>query len=258
MSAAEKWDGGEAASAVARVAEIDPAKCLPRAKRKLTADDYERFLPLVRRTAMKLARRLPSHVTVADLVSYGWIGLVEAFDRASPDMPPEEFEAYALFRIRGAALDYLRTLDPASRSARTLSRKVSRAIARLTVTLGRTPEEEDIAAELQMGITEYRTAMEHLERVGMSRLEMLDIDEMSLEGSQAELPEERASQSELRRLVAEAIHTLPERLQFVLALYYQEDRSMREIGVILEVSESRVCQLHSEAIHRLRAATGRA
>ncbi len=228
-------------------------------KRKLTSADYERFLPLVRRTAMKLARRLPSHVSVADLVSYGWIGLVEAFERASPSMPPEEFEAYALFRVRGAALDYLRTLDPASRSARALSRKVARAIAELSSEEGRreAPTEEEIAARLQMGLAEYRTTMEHLERVGMSRLEMLDIDEMSIEGSHAELPEERVSRNELRELATAAIKTLPERLQLVLGLYYQEERSMREIATILDLSESRVCQLHSEAIHRLRAATGR-
>ena len=230
-----------------------------KAKRKLTHADYERYLPLVRRTAMKLARRLPSHVTVADLISYGWVGLLDAFERASPDMDPNEFEAYAMYRVRGAALDYLRTLDPASRAARALSRKVARTMSQLTQeNKGKTPEEAQIAKSLDMSIDEYRNAMEQLGRVGMNRLEMLDIDEMQSVSKEDDiLPEERAAKKELQGVVAEAIKTLPERLQLVLALYYQEERSLREIGVILEVSESRVCQLHTEAIHRLRAAAGK-
>ena len=230
-----------------------------KAKRKLTHADYERYLPLVRRTAMKLARRLPSHVTVADLISYGWVGLLDAFERASPDMDPNEFEAYAMYRVRGAALDYLRTLDPASRAARALSRKVARTMSDLiNENKGKTPEEDQIAKRLEMSVDEYRNAMEQLGRVGMNRLEMLDIDEMQSVSKEDDiLPEERTAKKELQGVVAEAIKTLPERLQLVLALYYQEERSLREIGVILEVSESRVCQLHTEAIHRLRAAAGK-
>ena len=230
-----------------------------KAKRKLTHADYERYLPLVRRTAMKLSRRLPSHVTVADLISYGWVGLLDAFERASPDMDPNEFEAYAMYRVRGAALDYLRTLDPASRAARALSRKVARTMSDLVnENKGKAPEEEQIAKRLEMSVDEYRNAMEQLGRVGMSRLEMIDIDEMqSVSNADDILPEERTAKKELQGVVAEAIKTLPERLQLVLALYYQEERSLREIGVILEVSESRVCQLHTEAIHRLRAAAGK-
>jgi RNA polymerase sigma factor for flagellar operon FliA len=227
-----------------------------RAKRVLTREDYDRFLPLVRRTAMKLARRLPSHVTVADLVSYGWIGLVEAFDRARPDMSTDEFEAYALYRVRGAILDHLRTLDPASRAARALSRRLARALTELTNELKRAPEEEEVAVKLEMTLQEYRQSLEHLGRVGMNRLEMLDIDEVSV-GSDVELPEDHASRRELCGVVAEAIGKLPERLKLVLALYYQEERSMREIGIVLEISESRVCQLHTEALHRLRAAAGK-
>lgn len=227
------------------------------AKRKLTREEYERYLPLVRRTAMKLARRLPSHVSVADLVSYGWVGLLGAFERASPDMDPEEFEAYALYRVRGAALDYLRTLDPASRAARALSRKVARVMHDLERG-GDKPSEEEVAVRLDMSVAEYRSTLEHLGRVGMNRLEMLDIDEIDREVvSASELPEDQASKKQLASVVAGAISELPERHQLVLALYYQEERTMREIGVVLDVSESRVCQIHTEAIHRLRAAAGR-
>lgn len=164
-----------------------------------------------------------------------------------------------MYRVRGAALDYLRTLDPASRAARALSRKVARTMSDLVnENKGKAPEEEQIAKRLEMSVDEYRNAMEQLGRVGMNRLEMLDIDEMqSVSNADDILPEERTAKKELQGVVAEAIKTLPERLQLVLALYYQEERSLREIGVILEVSESRVCQLHTEAIHRLRAAAGK-
>jgi len=228
-----------------------------RAKRTLSRAEYERYLPLVRRTAMKLARRLPSHVTVADLISYGWVGLLDAFERASPDMDADEFEAYAVYRIRGAALDHLRSMDPASRAARALSRKVARAMSDLTNERGgKAPEEEQIAARLEMSVDEYRTALERLGRAGMDRLEMLDIDELNVGGN--EVPaDESIGKKEMVGIVSAAIDALPERHKLVLALYYQEERTMREIGIVLEISESRVCQIHTEAIHRLRAAAGK-
>ncbi len=227
-----------------------------RAARVLSPDDYRKYLPIVRRTAMRLARRLPAHITVADLTGYAWIGLVEAYARAAPDMDEREFEAYALYRIRGAMLDHLRSLDTQSRASRAQSRKVTRAIARLTASRGRPPEEEEIAAELGIAIAEYRTMLSALDRAGMSRLEMIDIDN-EVAANDFELPEETAGRKEILQAVTEAIKLLPERLQTVLALYYTEECTLREIGSILEVSESRVCQLHTEAIHRLRAAIGR-
>jgi len=227
-----------------------------RAARVLSAADYRKFLPIVRRTAMRLARKVPSHISVADLTGYAWIGLVEAFARSTADMDEAQFEAYALYRIRGAMLDYLRSLDTQSRASRATSRKVTQAIQRLTHGLLRPPEEEEIAAELSMTLIEYRSTLAALDRAGMNRLEMLDIDtELPADG--AELPEEAAGRKEMQQAVADAIQTLPDRLQHVLALYYTEECTLREIGAILDVSESRVCQLHTEAVHRLRAAIGR-
>ncbi|MFO0738501.1 MAG: RNA polymerase sigma factor FliA [Labilithrix sp.] len=230
-------------------------------KRKLTREDYDRYLPLVRRTAMKLARRLPSHVTVNDLVSYGWVGLCDAFERAPEGMSEEEFEAFAMFRVRGAALDHLRSLDPATRGARAMSRKVAKAMGELTSRSGgKTPEEDEVAKKLGMSVGEYRATMEKLGRSGMDKLEMLDIDEMAQTFSgaeKAELQEDLLSKKELAGVVARAIKQLPERHQLVLALYYQEERTLREIGSVLDISESRVCQIHTEAIHRLRAAAGK-
>lgn len=250
MSAAE--------SLAARAVPVpgDSAPPAPK-KRKLTREDYERYLPLVRRTAMKLARRLPAHVTVNDLVSYGWVGLCDAFERAPEGMSEDEFEAYAMFRVRGAALDHLRSLDPATRSARAMSRKVAKAMSELTNRSGgRTPEEEEVAQKLGMTVAEYRKTMETLGRSGMDKLELLDIDELPV-AERKELQEDLLGKKELAAVVSNAIKQLPERHQLVLALYYQEERTLREIGAILEVSESRVCQIHSEAIHRLRAAAGK-
>ncbi|HEX7666385.1 MAG TPA: RNA polymerase sigma factor FliA [Polyangiaceae bacterium] len=224
------------------------------AARTLSRADYDRFLPLVRRTAMRLARRVPAEVTVADLVSYGWIGLIEAYRRAQPDMPENEFEAYALYRVKGAMLDYLRGLDPASRSTRKISRAIARAIAELSQKLGRAPEEEEICAELKMSEEQYRQALTDVAAAGMARLEMVQLDNMEVEADHDDSPDGR-------RLIAsalvQAINTLPPRLQQVVALYYQEDCTLREIGQVLGVTESRVSQLHTEAIHRLRAAIGR-
>ena len=239
-------------SAAPSLSQAPPA---PKPKRKLTRQDYDRYLPLVRRTAMKLARRLPAHVTVNDLISYGWVGLCDAFERAPEGISEEEFEAFAMFRVRGAALDHLRSLDPATRSARAMSRKVAKAMGELSRD-GKAPDEDDVAKKLGMSVADYRKTMEGLGRSGMDRLEMLDIDEMPV-AAKAELQEDLFSKKELAGVVAQAIKQLPERHQLVLALYYQEERTLREIGTILDISESRVCQIHTEAIHRLRAAAGK-
>jgi RNA polymerase sigma factor for flagellar operon FliA len=235
---------------------VSAAVAEKRAARVLSAEHYRKYLPIVRRTAMRLARKVPSHISVNDLIGYAWIGLVEAFARSSDHMDEGEFEAYALYRIRGAMLDYLRSLDTQSRASRATSRKVTRAIQKLTQTLKRAPEEAELAAELAMTILEYRSTLAALDRAGMNRLEMLDID-ADLTADGADLPEESAGRKEMQVAVAEAIHLLPERLQQVLALYYTEECTLREIGAILDVSESRVSQLHTEAIHRLRAAIGK-
>ncbi len=227
-----------------------------RAARVLSSEDYRTYLPIVRRTAMRLARKVPSHITVGDLTGYAWIGLVEAFARASDDMDAAEFEAYALYRIRGAMLDFLRSLDTQSRTSRATSRKVTRAIQAVTKAKGRPPEEQEIATELGVTLIEYRSTLAALDRAGMNRLEMIDIDTEIMPDA-AELPDDSAGKKEIQEAVAEAIQKLPERLQQVLALYYSEECTLREIGAILEVSESRVSQLHTEAVHRLRAAVGR-
>ena len=227
-----------------------------RARRSMDRAAYERFLPLVRRTAMRLARRVPSSITVADLVGYGWVGLMEAYQRTSTAMPDEEFQAYALYRVRGAMLDYLRSLDPATRDLRRASRRVARTIRDLSQKLGREPEEEEIAQSIGIGLRAYRELLEKIAAAGMARLELLDLDEVPVEGA-GEMVDDTVAKRRLADAVVSAMETLPPKLLQVLALYYQEGCTLRQIGAVLGVGESRVSQLHTEAIHRLRAAVGR-
>jgi RNA polymerase sigma factor for flagellar operon FliA len=229
----------------------------PEASRRPALDRwaYERFLPLIRRAAMRLVRKVPEHITVGDLIGYGWVGLMEAYQRAQPDMPAQEFEAYASYRIRGAMLDYLRTLDPATRDLRRASRKLTDVIRALTGRFNRPPQEEEIAAELETSIDDYHVLLQRISQGGLARLEVLDLDRIDIDNESTPVDEEIA-RKELGQAVAEAIETLPQKLQQVLALYYQEECTLREIGLVLGVTESRVCQLHSEAMHRLRACIG--
>ena len=227
-----------------------------RARPPLDRLAYTRFLPLVRRTAMRLVRKVPKHITLEDLIGYGWLGLMESYQRVEPDMPEHEFEAYASYRIRGAMLDYLRALDPASRDLRRASKKVTDVIRALTAEYNRPPEEEDIALGMGSSVEEYRELLQRISLGGLARLEVLDLDQMDIE-TETPAVDEEVGRRELGGVVAQAIETLPPKLQRVLGLYYQEDCTLREIGLVLGVTESRVCQLHSEAMHRIRARIGR-
>ena len=214
-----------------------------------TANLYERYTPLVRRIAMKTVRSLPSSVTLDDLLSAGWIGLAEALQRRTSGMDEEQFEAYASHRVQGAILDYLRSLDPLSRKLRGASRRISDTTAELASKLGRAAEEEEIAAELGLSLETYHQLLMQIAEAGLARLELTENSGWAPEQSS---PESLASEHELVDQVAAAVDELPERLRTVLGLYYQEDCSFREIGEVLGVTESRACQLHTEAVHRIR------
>lgn len=220
------------------------------ASKSLEQQLYERYTPLVRRIAMKTIRSLPSSVTLDDLLSAGWIGLAEALRRRTESMDEEQFEAYASHRVQGAILDYLRSLDPLSRKLRGASRRITDVTAELTRHLGRSPEEDEIAAELGLPLDDYHQLLTKIADAGLARLEFTDAIQ-----DRAELrsPEQITSQRELIDRVATAIDGLPERLRTVLGLHYQEDCSYREIGEVLGITESRACQLHTEAVHRIRA-----
>jgi RNA polymerase sigma factor FliA len=206
-------------------------------------------MPLVRRIAMKAARSLPSEISLDDILGVGWVGLGAALQRRTPEMNDEQFEAYASHRVRGAILDYLRSLDPLSRKLRGASRKITEAIAMLSTRMGRTPSSEEVAGELGMPLDEYFSLLSEISDLGLARLEAGGLEPASQEAS----PESLATRSELVEATAHAIEQLPEKLQLVLALRYQEECSLREVGEVLGITESRACQLHSEAVHRIRA-----
>ncbi len=225
-------------------------------ERPLDREAYERFLPMVRRTAMRCARRVPRHITVSDLIGYGWVGLMEAFRRADPNMPPNEFEAYASYRVRGAMLDYLRSLEPGTREVRRASRQVAESIRTLTGQHTRPPEEDEIAQHMGLDVEAYRALLDKIAAGGMARLELIDTENLDVD-DKSEAADDTASKRQMAAAVADAIDELPERLRQILALYYQEECTLKEIGAVLGVTESRISQLHTEAMHRLRAAIGR-
>jgi RNA polymerase sigma factor FliA len=237
-----------------RIAVVAEAEAC--ARRSMDRAEYQRLLPLVRRTAMRLARRVPAHITVADLVGYGWVGLMEAYRRRAMAMADEEFEAYALYRVRGAMLDYMRSLDPATRDLRRASKSVAHAIRGLSQQLGREPEEEEIARSMGMLLRAYRELLEKIAAAGMARLELLDLDGVDVDREGVSI-DDAVAKRRLADAVVVAMKTLSPKLLRVLALYYQDGCTLRQIGGLLGVSESRVSQLHTEAIHRLRAAVGR-
>ncbi len=212
---------------------------------------YDRYLPMVRRLAMKIIRRVPQAVSMDDILSAGWLGLVEARRRRDSCPTEAQFEAYAAHRVRGAMLDYLRSLDPMSRRHRQASRSISNAIRDLTQQLNRPPTEDEIAAALGLEIEAYLQLLSEIGRSDATRLETADPGTLAAPWEPG--PEELVGEREMVAVVAAGIEELPERLQLVLGLYYQEDLSLAEIGAVLGVTESRVCQLHTECIHRLRA-----
>ena len=210
-------------------------------------------LGLVRRIAHRVARRVPPSVDVADLVSAGSEGLLEAVAAFDPHRG-ENFEVYAERRIRGAILDELRAADVMTRHGRRRLREIRRAVADLERTLGRSPDEHEVAVRLSISLDEYRRITHELSRApALAGGGALDADDVA---SPCGDPQELCVAAELRDRLARAIRALPTRMQEVLALYYQSDCTQAEIGRALGVTESRVCQILREAARRLRDALG--
>jgi len=216
-------------------------------------------LPIVRFLARRIHERLPQHVDIEDLVSAGVVGLMDAFTKFDPSKKVQ-FRSYAQFRIRGAILDSLRTLDWSPRELRRKGRAVEEAIRVLTARLGSTPGEPEIAAELGVGIEEYQQLLGDLKGLEIGTLHMERNEESGEEelayvpGRPDEDPLFRCLRGELEERLADAIATLPERERMVMTLYYYEEMTMREIGQALGVVESRISQVHASAVVRLRAA----
>ncbi|NRA76367.1 MAG: sigma-70 family RNA polymerase sigma factor [Planctomycetes bacterium] len=170
--------------------------------------------------------------------------------RRFESLTEDPFEAFASYRVRGAILDHLRMLDPMSRKLRGASRQVSKTVSELMGRLGRAPEQEEVAGALGIELTAYHKLLTEISEAGVARLDLSELGEPSGKDS---TPEAIATRHELVSNVADAVESLPERLNLIVGLYYQQECSFREIGEVLDITESRVCQLHSEAMHLIRA-----
>lgn len=215
-----------------------------------------KFFPYIEKVARRLARRLPSHVDLDDLISAGVIGLMEAAERFDPARV-DRFEAFAEFRIRGAMLDDLRARDTLSRDMRRLSNELRDATRRLESQLGRTPDQEELASRLGVQVAELYARQKKLSGASVVGIDDAGPDLLDRTGDHtAEDPFEAAARAELLGRLASSIEGLPEKMRQVLSLYYCENLNLKEIGAVMGVTESRVCQIHGEATRRLRAALG--
>jgi RNA polymerase sigma factor for flagellar operon FliA len=223
------------------------------------------YSPLVKYVAGRMSSGLPAHVDEADLISYGLGGLIFAIQRF--DLSREiKFETYAITRIRGAIIDELRSLDWVPRSVRARAREIERVNMKLEARLRRAPTDEEMAAELEISVEEFHDALLQISNSTIVALdELWNVSDST--GDQVSLldtipdqgapdPEAMVDQSELRDRIADAIAALPEREKLVIALYYYENLTLREIGEVLGVTESRVSQLHTKAVLRLRSKLG--
>ncbi len=216
-------------------------------------------LPTVRYLARRIHERLPQHVDLDDLVSAGVVGLIDAFSKFDHGKKVQ-FKSYAQFRIRGAILDSLRTLDWSPRELRRKGRAVEEAIRTSTQRLSRAPTETEIAQEMKLSLTEIQTLLGDLKglEIGslhMERSEDSGDEELSyIPGAPEDDPLFRCLKGEMKQRLADAIEELPEKERLVLTLYYYEELTMKEIGLTLGVVESRVSQIHSAAVVRMRAA----
>ncbi|MBS0391022.1 MAG: RNA polymerase sigma factor FliA [Comamonadaceae bacterium] len=219
---------------------------------------FHQHLPLVRRIAHHMIAKLPPNVELDDLVQVGMIGLNDALSRYEAAQGVQ-FETFASQRIRGAMLDELRDGDWMSRGARKSQKEIEQALRRVEQRLGRSPLESEIAAELGMDLADYQTL---LGKVRGTQLVYLEDMGGSDEGEEGFLDRHTADEGadpmamlrdqRLRSALVAAIKVLPEREQHIMGMYYEHDMNLKEIAAVLGVTESRVCQLHSQAIARLR------
>ena len=218
----------------------------------------ERYAPMVRRIASQLIAKLPANVDIDDLIQAGMIGLLDASTRYDSSQGAQ-FETFALQRVRGAMLDELRASDWMPRSVRRNQRRIETAIRDLEQRLQRAPSESEIAAHLKLTLEQYQQLL-----VDAKGAQLMYIDDLGPDGSEegflernvpdtGALPLERVGDARFRKALAEAITRLPERERMVMGLYYQESLNLKEIGAVLGVTESRISQMHSQSVARLRS-----
>jgi RNA polymerase sigma factor for flagellar operon FliA len=212
-----------------------------------------RHATLVKRIAFHLINRMPSSVQVDDLIQAGMLGLLEAASNFDADQGAS-FETYAGIRIRGAMLDELRRLDWTPRSVHRKYREVTEAIHRIEIEKGGDPSDLEIAQELGLSLTEYHRIL-----VDSNSAKIFSVDAMDEKGdnlvpqSSDDSPFDTVSNTEYQQMLVKSIRSLPEKEQLVMSLYYDDELNFREIGEVLEVSESRVCQIHGQALLRIQS-----
>ncbi|MCZ7525208.1 MAG: RNA polymerase sigma factor WhiG [Acidimicrobiia bacterium] len=218
------------------------------------------YSPLVKFVAGRVAAGLPQNIEQADLVSYGIFGLIDAIDKFDPARG-FKFETYAISRIKGSIIDELRSIDWVPRSVRAKARAIERAYSKLENELRRTPEDREVAAELDMTEEELAQVLSQVSFVGIVALDELLAGSQRGDGTtvgdtiadRAFDPVKAFEIDEMKHVLADAINRMPDRERLVLTLYYYEGLTLAEIGEVLGVTESRVCQIHTKAILQLRA-----
>ena len=218
--------------------------------------------PLIRYIVNRIAVRLPSHIDLDDLHNTGVIGLMDAIEKYDPEKNCK-FKTYAEFRIKGAILDQLRSLDWVPRSVRQKSRRLERAYGEVEQRLGRTASEEEVADSLGLQLEKFHELLNQVRGISLVNLEEIrgtnsDGDRTGtyadiIEDVNSENPFASLKLAEMKQAIAQTIGSLPEKERLVISLYYYEDLNMKEIGQILGITESRVCQIHTKSVLRLRA-----
>lgn len=221
-------------------------------------DKILKYVPLVKNIVERIAMKLPSHIDKEDLVNVGIIGLMSALERFD-ESRNIRFETFARFRIRGAILDELRARDTISRSARNKDAKLESAFATLQLELGRVPNEEEVSAHLGISLEQYYKLLEEARGIYVLSTDDLPPDYYEkhmhhdvLEKIDQGDPLSLLTRFEMKDILKTTIESLPEKERLVLSLYYYEELTFKEIGEVLELTESRICQIHSQSIFKLR------
>ncbi len=233
----------------------EPDSLTPEQKNQMIKE----FAPLIKFVATKISMRLPSNIEIDDLISSGVIGLMDAIEKYDPSRD-NKFKTYAEFRIRGSILDELRSQDWVPRSVRDKAKMLDRTVAALESELGRYPHEEEVAEKMKISMDDYYGLVNQVRPVSM-----LNIDESAafstvdkktilniLDGKRFNNPFKLVNNKSVKNVIIQAINELPEKQRLVLSLYYYEDLNLKEIGKVLKVTESRVSQLHAQAVQKLR------
>ncbi|TPV95497.1 MAG: FliA/WhiG family RNA polymerase sigma factor [Myxococcales bacterium FL481] len=220
--------------------------------------DPTQYLDFVRKIASRMARNLPSHVALDDLIGAGILGLIDAMERYDP-AKADRFETFAEFRVKGAILDELRRYDIMARNARLTSKRIARRAQELTAVFGRPPTDAELAKSLDLAVEDYRALVNRVGNVRVLSLDDLTGEHDTANDHAVELsspvlgPDELTSLRELKTHLESALAGLPQRQQKIIDMYYHREMTLKQIGLEVGVTESRVCQIMGEATSKLRA-----